>query len=169
MNVIYEHKDAFTLIGFFTTIDPAEGYTKCPQFWEEEYSKKYARLWQTMKTENAVERAIFDNMIGLYAICADGEGETRYWIAGEYKGGEVPEGLALYTFPESDWAVFSDKGPLPGSLQRLNTAVWTEWYPEAIKEYDPNGMATLEVYSADDQQSEDYECGIWVPVKRKEQ
>ena len=36
-------------------------------------------------------------------------------------GGEVPEGLSLYTFPESDWAMFSAKGPLPGSLQALNT------------------------------------------------
>ena len=45
-------------------------------------------------------------------------------------GGEVPEGLSLYTFPESDWAMFSAKGPLPGSLQALNTQVWQEWYPD---------------------------------------
>lgn len=30
------------------------------------------------------------------------------------------------TFPESDWAVFSAKGPLPDSLQALNTRVWEE-------------------------------------------
>lgn len=30
------------------------------------------------------------------------------------------------TFPESDWAMFSAKGPLPGSLQALNTRVWEE-------------------------------------------
>ena len=34
--------------------------------------------------------------------------------------GAVPEGLKLYRFPESDWAVFSARGPLPGSLQTLN-------------------------------------------------
>ena len=31
--------------------------------------------------------------------------------AGEYKGGSVPEGFSLYSFPESEWALFSTKGP----------------------------------------------------------
>ena len=35
-----------------------------------------------------------------------------------------------YTFTESDWAMFSAKGPLPDSLQELNTKVWQEWYPK---------------------------------------
>ena len=167
MNVIYEHKKSFSLIGFFTNIAPDEGYEKCPKFWDEEYSQKYAHLWQTNQPRNAVEKAILDNQIGMYAICADGENGFTYWIAGEYKGGEVPEGLALYTFPESDWALFTAKGSLPASLQELNTAVWQDWFPTASKMYEANGMATLEVYSAGDMQSEDYLCGIWVPIKKK--
>ena len=87
---------------------------------------------------------------------------------GVYKGGEVPEGLKLYTFPESDWAMFSAKGPLPGSLQTLNTYVWQEWYPNEGKKFMGNGNAMLEVYSAGDMQSPDYECGIWVPITAKE-
>ena len=55
----------------------------------------------------------------MYAICDEKEGSFEYWIAGLYMGGEVPEGLKLYTFPESDWAVFSAKGALPKSLQDL--------------------------------------------------
>lgn len=68
------------------------------------------------------------------------------------------------TFPESDWAMFSAKGPLPGSLQALNTRVWQEWYPKEGKKYRAGGSAMLEVYSPGDMQSPDYECGIWVPV-----
>ena len=83
-------------------------------------------------------------------------------------GGEVPEGLKLYTFPESDWAMFSAKGPLPGSLQALNTQVWQEWYPTEGQKYMGNGNAMLEVYTPGDMQSPDYECGIWVPVCRVE-
>ena len=52
--------------------------------------------------------------------------------------GAVPEGLKLYRFPESDWAVFSARGPLPGSLQTLNTYVWQTWYPAV-----GNGAAAL--------------------------
>lgn len=40
-----------------------------------------------------------------------------------------PEGLKLHTFPESEWAMFSVKDPLPGTLQSLNTQVWKEWHP----------------------------------------
>ena len=167
MNVTYAHKPEMTLIGFSTPIGPNEGYNKCPEFWDREYSQKYARLWQTMKPETPVEKAVLENGIGMFAICEAGDNGFQYWIAGLYRGGEVPDGLELYTFPESDWAMFSAKGPLPGSLQTLNTAVWQEWYPREGMEYIGNGSATLEVYSAGDMQSPGYECGIWVPVVRR--
>ena len=64
--------------------------------------------------------------------------------------------------------MFSAKGPLPGSLQALNTQVWQEWYPNEGQKYRGNGKAMLEVYSPGDMQSPDYECGIWVPVCRFE-
>ena len=164
MKVTYENKPAMTFIGFSASIRPEEGYQKCPEFWDREYAQKYARLWQTMKPETAIEAAILENGIGMFAICDEKEGFFEYWIAGLYKGGEVPEGLKLYTFQESDWAMFYAKGPLPGSLQELNTQVWQEWYPTEGQKYMANGSAMLEVYSSGDMQSPDYECGIWVPI-----
>lgn len=166
MKVNYEHKKAMTFIGFSTSIRPDEGYVKCPEFWEKEYSRKYAKLWQTMKPETPIEEAILENQIGMYAICDEKEGSFEYWIAGLYTGDSVPEGLKLYTFPESDWAMFSAKGALPNSLQNLNTQVWQEWYPNEGQQYKGNGNAMLEVYSAGNMQSPDYECGIWVPICR---
>lgn len=91
MNVTYEKKDAMTFIGYHTEIRPEEAYQKCPEFWDKEYAAKYARLWQTMKPENAVEKAILENGIGMFSICADSENAFTYWIAGLYQGGEVPE------------------------------------------------------------------------------
>lgn len=88
----------------------------------------------------------------------------EYWIAGPYKGGEVPEGLKLYTFHKSEWAVFSAKGALPGSMQRLNTAVWQEWYPNEDKQYISGGNSMLEVYVTGNMRSPDYECAVWVPI-----
>ena len=41
MNVRYEHKPAMTFISFSTSIRPEEGYQKCPEFWDKEYSQKY--------------------------------------------------------------------------------------------------------------------------------
>lgn len=164
MNVTYEHKPAMTFIGYSTSIRPEEGNQKCPEFWDKEYAQKYARLWQTMQPETAVEQAILENGVGLFAICDEKQGSFEYWIAGLYKGGQVPEGLQLYTFPESDWAIFTNKGPLPASLQTLNDKVWQEWYPTEGKKFMGNGNAMLEVYSPGNMQSPDYECGIWVPI-----
>lgn len=166
MNVKYEYKSAMTFIGFSTSISPKEGYIKCPEFWDKEYSQKYARLWQTMKPETQDEKAILENGVGMFAICDEKDGFFEYWIAGLYKGGEVPDGFKFYTFPESEWAMFSTKGPLPNSLQELNTKVWQEWYPNEGQKYMGNGNAMLEVYSAGNMQSPDYECGIWVPICR---
>lgn len=42
--------------------------------------------------------------------------------------------------------MFSAREPLPGSLQRLNAAVWQEWYPNEGKQCMGNGSAMLEVY-----------------------
>ena len=92
MNITYEHKPAMTFIGFSTSIRPEEGYQKCPEFWDREYAQKYAHLWQTMQPENAVEKAILENHVGLFAICDEKKGSFEYWIAGIYQGGEVPEG-----------------------------------------------------------------------------
>ena len=164
MKVTYEHKPAMTFIGFSASNRPEEGYQKCPEFWDREYARKYARLWQTMQPETPVEKAILENGVGLFAICDEKESAFEYWIAGLYRGGQVPEGLKLYTFPESDWAQFSAKGPLPGALQKLNTQVWQQWYPGEGQNYMGNGNAMLEVYSPGNMQSPDYECGIWVPV-----
>lgn len=166
MNVRYEHRLTMTFIGFSTTIRPDEGYIRCPEFWDREYKQKYARLWRTMKPETTTEKAILENSIGMFAICDDRDDSFDYWIAGLYKGGAVPDGMKLFTFPESDWAMFSARGPLPGALQKLNAAVWREWYPDEGKRYTVSATATLEVYSTGDTQSPDYECGIWIPVRQ---
>ena len=164
MRITYEKKDALTFIGFHTRIAPGEGYRKCPEFWDKEYGVKYARLWQTMKPETPVEKAILAHGIGMFAICADAGTGFEYWIAGLFKGGDVPAGLELFTFPAGNWAMFSTKGPIPASLQSLNTYVWQEWFPTEGKRLHANGQATIEVYSAATPQSPDNESGIWVPI-----
>lgn len=116
-----------------------------------------------------MEQALLENRIGRFAICEQKADCFEYWIAGLYRGGAVPEGLKLYRFPESDWTVFSARGPLPGSLQALNTCIWQTWYPAEGQQVVGNGAAALEVYSAGDMQSPDYACGIWVPIVRPQQ
>ena len=165
MEAAYEKHEEMTFIGFHTEIPSGEGYLKCPEFWQQAFSAKYERLFKTGRPETAAEAAVLENGIGAFAICVDGETRFTYWIAGIYRGGDVPEGFGLYTIPAGEWAVFSAKGPLPGSLQTLNTAVWREWFPEEGKRRGADGRVTLEVYGVGDPASPDYECAILVPLQ----
>ena len=90
-----------------------------------------------------MEQALLENRIGQFAICEQKADCFEYWIAGLYRGGAVPEGLKLYSFPESAWAVFSARGPLPGSLQTLNTYIWQPWYPAEGQQVVGNRAAAL--------------------------
>ena len=167
MRCSYETKEAMTFIGYHTKIRPEEAYQKCPEFWDREYSLRFAGLWESMRPANALEKAILENRIGMYGICADAEDGFTYWIAGLYQGGEVPEGLDLIAFPAGRWAVFTAKGPIPASLQALNTAVWQEWYPAEGQRQGADGSVNLEVYSEGDPRAEDYESAIWMPVRKE--
>ena len=60
--------------------------------------------------------------------------------------------------------MFTTKGPMPESLQAQNTRVWQEWFPTEGMKRQAKDMATLEVYTAGDPRSPDYESGIWVPL-----
>ena len=65
----------------------------------------------------------------MFAVCKEKEDGFEYWIAGLYKGGEVPEGLSLYTFSESDWAMFSAKAKkLPEEKKTADTRAIIETY-----------------------------------------
>lgn len=166
---VFEEKGALTFIGYHTLVVPEEAYRACAAFWDRAYMQRYARLWQTMVAQGPVEEAILANGIGTYALCLDAGGPDapfEYWIAGLWRGGEVPSGLALHTFPEQTWATFTTTGPIPQSLQALTTYVFDEWLPTEGARWRADVRASVEAYGVGDPSSADYESGIWVPLGR---
>ena len=91
-----------------------------------------------------------------------------WWSDGKYTGGDVPEGMVVYEFPGSDWAVFTCIGPIPDALQSVNTQIFREWLP-GNPEYELCGNANVEWYDCinGEKTDPDYHTAIWVPVKRK--
>jgi len=162
--ISYVHKEEVKFIGFAKTFRNGEGYDLCPKFWEE-FGIRFTNLWTTMQPKNDVEKAVLENSIGMYAVCINGKKEFEYLIAGVYKGGNVPEGMKVVTYPACDWAVFSIKGPIPAALQELNTFVWKEWLPTEGVARKANPAFNVECYSMGNNQSEDYESSIWMPLK----
>ena len=144
----------FKVVGFAREFDAETSYTEIPKFWGE-ICKKY-------------EKEIAENIIGEYGVCVDdiGEGKFRYFVAGIYKGGEVPEGMSVYELPDFDWAVFNCYGPCPKALQDVNTKIWKEWLP-GNPDFEFPGRVNIEWYADGDPSAENYHSAIWIPVKKK--
>ena len=161
----------FKVIGFQKEFDNETAYTEIPKFWDEICEKYALGVYAGNAPANPYEQALVDNCIGEYGVCIDdiGGGKFRYLVAGKYTGGDVPEGMVVYEFPGSDWAVFNCIGPVPDALQRVNTRIFREWLP-GNPEYELCGNASVEWYDCvnGEKTDPDYHSAIWVPVKRKE-
>lgn len=166
MDYKVEKMDGFELIGFIREFRHENSYAAIPRFWDELKS-----LCSQGNPQNPVEKAVADHSIGEFGACFQGFQADHffYMIAGRYRGGPVPLGLCTVHVPAAQWAKFRCVGPLPGSLQTVNTQVFEQWLP-GNPQYDVSMPINLEWYSMDScpyASPNDYESGIWLPVTPK--
>ena len=144
-------KPQFTLMGLERKFNPETSYQEIPKFWEE-----------VMSMENCP-------LMGVYGICLDEDSEDgcfTYLIADNYiPWQEIPQGLTVRVIPASLWAVFPCRGPLPESLQSVNTRMWSEWLPNC-REYRLARNLNIEVYGPPAEKPEDTYSEIWLPLER---
>ncbi|NLT47697.1 MAG: AraC family transcriptional regulator, partial [Clostridiales bacterium] len=76
----------------------------------------------------------------------------------------TPKDMTEYEVPAGTWAVFECIGPMPGAIQELQKRIVTEWLPTSGYEY--ANAPDIEVYFEGDQQSADYRCEVWLPIKK---
>lgn len=168
MEYTVEHKEKFTVVGFARNFRFESSYQEIPAFWEEFSAQYCTPLLSGKEPQMPEEKAVCTHGIGEFGVCVDEGGvpdEFRYLIAGRYQGGPVPEGLELFEFPAMDWVVFPCRGPLPGTLQAINTKVFQEWLP-GNTEYRITMDANIEWYSNGETDSDEYQAAIWVPVEK---
>lgn len=143
-------KAPFTIVGTKRRFQSDTSYQEIPKFWSEYMApgKKHS-------------------VMGTFGVCVDmGGKDFDYWIADLYKPWEdIPEDCETYQIPGSLWAQFTCKGPLPDSLQSVNTKIWSDWLP-ALQGYELAGKYNLEVYGPPTENPEDYESYIWIPLKK---
>ncbi|MCI7767090.1 MAG: AraC family transcriptional regulator [Oscillospiraceae bacterium] len=167
MDFIVEKMSGFKVIGYEKEFSADNSYIEIPKFWSSICAEKLSPLFNKAP-ETAEEKAIAENCIGEFGVCIDdiGGGAFRYLVAGTYKGGDVPDGMTVYEFPELEWAKFRCTGPMPGALQAVNTKIFREWLP-GNPDFEIAMGANIEWYSKGDSSSPDYESAIWIPVRRK--
>lgn len=160
----------FTVIGKTFTISSEENsFEVIPRMWEEFMTKCIALMNEKDPSaqDDAEKKAIWQNNIGEFGICDDSQSDhMEYLIAGKYRGGEVPEGYVLKTYPAYQWAMFSSLGPVPQSLQKTVTQIFTEWLP-SNPDYQLDGEISIEYYPMGDTHALDYQPQVWIPVRAK--
>ena len=141
-------KAPFTVMGFKRRFSSADSYREVPKFWDE---------W--MQSDSPVK--------GMFGLCAEeGDGEFDYWIADLYEPWmALPPGCETAVIPGGLWVEFPCRGPLPESMQKVNTRIWSEWLP-ALKGYAPAGPYDLELYPPRPEKPEDWVTWIWIPLKK---
>ena len=169
MDYYVEERKAFRVIGYERRFGFETSYQEIPRFWDEICEQKMAGVCAGKEPQNEEEEIIRSFGIGKYGICLDDTGSTefRYMIAGDYQGGQVPEGMTVFEFPELTWARFRCTGLMPEALQAVNTKIFSQWLP-GNPEYEVAFPGNVEWYSDNpDTRAADYESEIWIPVRRK--
>jgi len=151
-------KEGFTVLANAKEFSYEEAKQEIPLFWQEHFAK-----------------GLGASICGCYGINIDetmGQERFEYMIADLYDPAkEIPAGLTVRHIPAFDWAVFPCKGPMPESLQKISSSIYTEWLPGAL-EYEFAAGYCVEYYddpakypkgTAD----ENYYCEVWIPVKKK--
>lgn len=159
--------NAFKIVGFGKEISCAEEFSAIPKFWNE-INERYAAVYAGNEPKNPLEEAVAAHNIGEYGVCIGQEnGKTLYIIAGEYKGGKVPNGLTMYELNGGDYAIFDCVGPMPNAIQEVTTKIFKEWLPNN-PDYEWKKNITVEWYDFNGQvDAPDYHSAVWLPVQRK--
>lgn len=164
MDYVVEKIESMKVIGFDKFVSFETSYQEIPKYWNE-----FCQSSMNGKNSDEVQRVIEQCNVGEFAVCISHENNQTgfcYMIAGIYNGGIVPYGMKVYELPALEWAKFKCIGPMPGSLQAVNTRVFKEWLP-GNPDYEIAIGVNIEWYSKGDCSASDYESEIWIPVKRK--
>lgn len=142
-------KAAFTVVGIKKSFNSETSYKEIPKFWGE-----WASDMKGLK--------------GMFGVCSDMDGTNfDYWIADLYMPWEeYPQECSTYQIPGGLWALFKCVGPLPGSMQSVNTKIWSEWLP-SLKEYELAGNYSLEFYLPPAKNPADTISYIAIPIKKR--
>lgn len=142
-------KPQFTLVGLPRMFNSDTSYQEIPKFWDEVMGMESCPL------------------LGMYGVCIDEDGKNfEYLIADNYiPWQELPAGCVTRVIPAFTWAVFPCRGPLPQTLQDVNTRIWTQWLPNC-KDYRLAANLNLELYAPPAEKPEDTYSEIWLPVEK---
>ena len=149
--------------------------------WGEFVEQQVMPVVRDGKAPNAQQQAVFTHGVGAYGLCtcdipghncatcaevnfaACSSQRFIYAIAGIYQGGEVPEGMRLFSIPSGRWLKVYFEGGMK-AFQQQCAYFHHEWLPRQTHRLLPEACC-MEWYEGTDIQSPDYQCGLLMPIE----
>ena len=130
-------------------------------------NKGISTFWNEVNKNGIVDLLFQLNngqMKSVLGVVADSDSKhmMEYWVATEFSGDDVPEGLLVLDIPASRWAVFEVNGPMPDAMQESWKKIYSQWFPASG--YQQAGPS-LEVYNDNNTTDPTFYSEIWISVK----
>ena len=153
MNTKIEKKDGFVIAGLIEyNIDPSQ----CPKVWDKIFKKyTHEELLSLGKGQH-------------YGSCLNLNGENKidYMVAYDVSTENIQKakdmGLEILEIKESEYAVFSLKGPVPNCIFEGWQFAFGNFFSE--NNITHSKAPDFEVYSEGDIKNPNYEMELWVPI-----
>ncbi|MBR3305427.1 MAG: AraC family transcriptional regulator [Christensenellaceae bacterium] len=159
----------FRLIGYEWSVTKKNSAAEIAQIWEQFRNKNKSIIQNDCQKECFSGKNVINPEIGEYGIrIFDKEDDSRfrYVIAGIYTGGDIPEGMDVYKFQLSDWAIFSCVGSMPNAVHEIVDRIFEEWLPKN-DEFELSGNTSIERYEVTGSGSAISYSALWMPIVKK--
>lgn len=155
-------KDAFKVIEKVEThsIDDSVNKNTIPEFWTRAHQDGTVKMLLEQAQDNT----------HIFGICYGNTPKDvktfNYSIAALCKDDCIaPAGYQINEIPARTWIIFECKGAMPDAVQEQWHRICAEFFPTS--NYQPTCEMDIEAYPKGDMNSSDYQCEIWVPIKKK--
>jgi AraC family transcriptional regulator len=149
-------KDAFTVIGagLKTTLSDETDFGEIPKFWEKVLRDGLIDMIPNKKHP--------DTVLGI-SMNIQPDGSFLYIIGAEVSSAaDISESMVCKTVPAAEYAVFTARGQIPGSIQETSKYIYKEWLPNSG--YKRAETAEFELYDERCQRGEKSEVDIYIPI-----
>lgn len=159
------NKYKMTFVGYKCIINFEKEQIELDEFWKSFFNKLNSNYGDTFS--NSII-AIKEYGIGEYALRKKISNECfEYMIAGKYSGGNIPDGMDIYSTAENKYAIFDY---FEGSNTIITNRIITkELQSINLKsEFEPIDDIVIEWFEECGNNKNDYRKAIWIPVKEKQ-
>ena len=144
------------------TREGGEGLRAIPRLWETIFENPlFLYIDAHAKTDGLLKNAV----VGECRNMSDDNQSFDYLIGREPADDAETGNLTVYEVPALTWVVFSDRGPMPDSVQNAWSWIFAEWLPSSGRAAAEGPQ--LELYPSmgdEEREKNDMLFEIWIPV-----